>query len=308
MNVKTILDRTVGVKKIKVNLVEVLILFLVGITFFLVSAFNFARGRFEWDRLKDGAFWVQYITTMGLAVFVFFLMLIYTKGRLKVQSADVARLSAHIARCSESAQANASEAFDEHITNINNDELRKHYLNRLYTLMTVNLWFSFGQKAKDRTLKKWQARIGTAGADYKTKRIRCRLISVNLFHTGYSSKQNSLAEKMHYTGREDLNNYLLPAMFFGLFFMMLILSFRIEGFSSGLDVWVQLISRLITMSLFVVRGQLYGEYSIKTVYIAVLKNRRSFLVAFLKSQGYDVNFPDENLEEVQNGEHEQISD
>lgn len=277
-------------KNITTKLIEAIYLVIISLIFLFISIFNFAQFEFEWERIFDASFWVVYTFTIFLGIVVFFFSIGNSKRKHK-RGKEFLGLMSEIFNIASIIQFGFSTLFDIEIGILNETDSLKIYKIRLKRKWDFISNLKLPKRYKENKLNRIKELLDNAEKDIKHKKIwGFKPITSNEICSGYSPNTTIRTANMHYTGHENLTIFLLPSLIIGLIFTAVMLGSGFSEKTTTIDTVIQLIARLITMIMFVIRGDNYGEYSINTVYTSALNERKSFMSEFIMKQGHNIEF------------------
>lgn len=280
-------------------------IYILAITliYLIVSLINFANLTFDLSKLANWSFWTMYAITILLAFLIMILIISYRKR--KAQSSEkVTNEEELVYACARTLSNNGNYKKTIELIKIENRrrklEKYKKYLqikrNRAKTEDEKNEYIKLLNEIDEVYLKK-QLEEATTEKDKKAilkligeipnkvdgMQIKFQQVNINsLFNTYYNKSSDEL--ETEYSGGEGLFERIFPAIIIGLIIIMVLMTAVPSLLESPtLDIIIQLVTRLGVMTLYLVKGIEFADYSILTVYFSILNNRKRLMIDFIQT-------------------------
>ncbi len=263
----------------KTLLLETLYFIVIAAIIMVVTLINFTEATFEISRLKDDYFWFQYSLTLILGLSTFFLS--SQCGKIKKRkSPEVTRVQ------------NELSTYFSYISS--NDGLyskMKEYLKGENDKRKCELYVAKLKKKREKAKRQkkidfYDERIANAKTESEFANIKFTKKTINLIFSGFSTKDED--ELLTYRGNEQMAEFLIPAIFSGLLVTAITLAFVLNFTEISAEAIINLCTRLVCIGSYILKGNAYSEFSVGTVYLSALENRKGVVQCFFDEIGYNI--------------------
>ncbi|MFI3128511.1 MAG: hypothetical protein R3Y18_00460 [Bacillota bacterium] len=269
----------ISIFKNKTFLLETLYFVVIAAIIMVVTLINFTEATFEVSRLKDDYFWFQYSLTLILGLSTFFLA--SQCGKIKKKKApEIVRVQ------------NELSTYFSYISS--NDGLyskMKEYLKKQNDARKLELYIARLKQKREKAKTQnridfFDRKIASAPSDVEFADVKFTRKSINLIFSGFSTKDDD--ELLCYRGNEQMAEFLVPAILSGLLITAITLAFVLTFTEVSAESIINLCTRLVCIGSYILKGNAYSDYSVGTVYLSALENRKGVVQCFFDDIGYNI--------------------
>lgn len=258
-----------------------IILGIITLLYALLILFNTATMEFEFNKLKDTAFWVRYAIVICFSVIILLLSMVLRKDILKNKTLITNQLQ----YISTLRGVIVENGLYEEFRDVYLEEYNKKTKLESYRVSLLNK----RDKAKDKaTISKYDQLYKQSQEidfDITTKNMKIKEVNVNLIFLGYNDRKGSKYAKYYYSGFENFAQKVVPSIFFGVVMAGILLAATLSTNDTSVQQWKDILSVISVSLSYLINGLVYADYSINEVYYSVLCNREDIIKSFLCEKG-----------------------
>lgn len=279
-NEKKVKDMINRVRTKKVLSLMLFVILSMG-ALFIVFLYNFTTYSFDIARIRDQVFWANYLMTLMFGVMFMFITLTNRKDYY-LSSDDIKKTKDNIRKLKETLMIQDEyEKFIDYVKEFNDSErlmiYKKHLQHKLNN----------AKKQKD--IDKYKLKLKTINEDIENIKITgYKDITPGIIFEGMEINEK---KKFRYTGRERFLEKNILGMLGGVIINAIVLTTTFTSFNNTADAWARIVSIAILFINYSWKGLRYAQFSVNDIYKSVLQERKTFIINFLIKNGYEVQLP-----------------